>query len=553
MQRATSNLWTPIAALTLAVLLSFLAGPSRRASAMRLPAQESGSGQCKTHIEIPEKPTWLPEGNPSGDELKKGNSFVAHVWWTGDGDPRKLTVTIKPSGLKGQCLNKGEKSFPDYTIEAGFNPLWDLADAVPDYAGDQAMTATTKQRYPKDTKVPIKITSYDWGGRVDITAQAQGCDPVPEDMPLDTDKDTLPDRWEENQWFWNDRNPQNQMLDKYDTSRKDSGGIGVDDADKDMDVGWTGEEGPAGAARVHDELGDGFCTFDEYRGLFVKGKHYRFDELKTDIGAKAGVKGPALKNLFIHDPDDHIFASRFIQLHRFDVHVINADEMRTLEPGKAGVVNPNSERTPQQHAVWIQEAALQGDENGRVFGFAQSFSINAEPKPIQMSKPNMKYDTDNMTPRGHNLKDFQAYVVAHELGHKLSLEHPSKPIAEGNDQSRAYTEANYWVTAGNAGVSFVHVWVVVQELVDRKAGRPQTTYLSIFRPFTAVSGLNGKDTTQIHGDNHDARVMDIAFSPKPAAGTLWQHKGELMDSYHEHAKLQDKMPAAELKKEKLRN
>src|SRR5688572_9719319 len=163
----------------------------------------STGSSCTTHIDIPELPTWLPEGHIGGDEMQRGNTIEVIVWWEGGapGERKKLRVSLFPSRIPGMCLNSGEATLEDFTVEADLNPDWDLGPDL-SYSGPQSLEATTKSDYAAGEQVSVIVHAYDWRGFFSIEAKADECDPVSKDAPQDTDGDTLPDVYENMTFLW---------------------------------------------------------------------------------------------------------------------------------------------------------------------------------------------------------------------------------------------------------------------------------------------------------------------------------------------------------------
>ena len=247
--------------------------------------------------------SYLPQGDPGGFELFRGNTITVKVSWS-EGDPTithlqltanlELDDTVIGKARAGNCINSGEvdvgdhanELHPDWGIRAQGNGLWNLTGKEYDQLeGRPRLSATTKLSYPRNTPVSLTITSYDWGGWVRLRAGALGyatVENLPLNIPIDSDNDMLPDAWESKQKISNL-----------------SG-----DSDEDFD-----SRGPFGPQNnKHSQLGDGFSAFEEYRGAIVKGEHRRFDEMRNDgpknplfIGEGQEIGGPHVKDVFVID------------------------------------------------------------------------------------------------------------------------------------------------------------------------------------------------------------------------------------------------------------
>jgi hypothetical protein len=565
MHPVPSSRWVPLGALGIAIFFSFLGGPGARA-ALRLP-QASSTGSCVTRIRIPEIDTWLPRGDAGGDERLKGNALLVQVRWDpvdgSDGSSRKFKVQLQnPVPLRGSCGNKGKDSFPDYTLEQADNdPIWKIDEGIVPYAGVQNTVAETRSAYPPGEWVGIYVRSYDFGAWTRIQAEAVGCPPVTERIPKDSDSDTLPDAWERGKSFFDDAG---NVVD-FDIGSPTSHGEELD-AFNDRDGGFEIDPAPGAAQpllsrKVHAEPGDGFNAFAEYRGLFVQGVFHRLDELVNDGGEElpASDRGPKLKDVFIFDPDALVSdAGRALRTHGISYHRILQEEMGPAADA-AGVVAFN-DAEPLQHAVWIRSASL--TEAGRL-GRSNGHSVNGTPAPIDIDSDDIRSDADDIRvipgDITHLYEELRDWVVAHEIGHKLSLRHPLLDLALGVlPDPPTYDERLVWTEqVGQEDV--VASWSVVLRYKHR--GRPgeDPRYLLLSRIFTQAgtvrrAGIGTQEsTTQIHDRAHTCRSRFIVFrGPAPAGPILERHTGSLMDWTHEHTDLTPRLPSDERLKLKIK-
>ena len=514
---------------------------------------EEEEEECKTHLKIPAWITFLPEGHKGGDELLRGNKKTLLVKWTGEGDPKIITVTIKKGAFgwrKGQCLNKGKKEHPDYVfaqdnqVEKTF---WDIADGVPEYGVGMDLTAESRKPVPADETHAIVITSYDWGGACTIEARADDCEPDEKELPRDRDTDKLPDRWEAATFFWNDAA---QKIQSYNIGNPLTTGTGDLDGDTDLDVGFETRFRPrrrirtAFPSKIHDEVGDGFSAFEEYRGLFVQGGHFRMDELANDGGPTSRgrrARGTLLKNLFIHDPDSLIRPNRFLILHGIAFHRIKNDEM-SKDGDRAGVVNTNGENN--QRAVWIK---IDNTLPAGILANSQGNGVNAAPLPILINSDFIAIDAllqqslDGRTI--HTEDDLTDYNVAHELGHKFDLvpDHYFESYSAGLPQA-AFGTAKYWLAPDANNIRFWTVQEKVRFTPTGRVGFEELLFPSIDRRDVIEETRAGAEIVHIiNGVEHRVQVIQIklrgAGLPDPFVFLI--HKHDLMDWSHDHTSLPD--------------
>lgn len=553
------HLVVPAASLMLAVMLSVLAGPSRIASA-RLAMMATGG--CQTFMEIPQIETWLPRGNKNGIERKKGNSILVRLKWEPVGGhddvPKKFSFSLhNPPALKGICINKGKESLADYTLEAGDNPEWLIEEGIKEYEGDQNLAAVTRKAYPSGEWVDIVVRSYDFGAWTRVEGTAIGCPPVERRIPKDKDEDTLPDRWELGKQFFGD------------AAERISYSIGAKrtynnelDSESDRDGSWAvgGYEGGPLSLKIHDEPGDGFTAFEEYRGVFVQGEFYRMNQLENDGGLElpAGDRGPKLKDLFVYDPDDFIEdSSVMLRELGIAVHRIRKDEMSAETDAQgpvAGYVNFNSPGK-KQRAVWFERGGL-----GGLFGFSNGFSVNGDPKPIWISRNRiMEYSKEirlfgAAPPNPGVMEDL---TVAHELGHKLGLRHPATDVTESLIPPPQYSETAYWHT--DRFLAKVFRWALVERIEKTtlpgvEKWRPLSSLVDYPNPILGGNKTHNspEEVVPLHGMNHVAVVWNSDFV-NDFRGTqrLRRHLGVLMDSTMELAKLTPPMDPEKRKKIKV--
>lgn len=154
-----------------------------------------GGESCVTHIEETNR-RWLPDAVT--EFISTGNTKDFEVWFTGGDRPRHIVVRLRSTRHAGACNNYRTSEEwgrqRDIAIEPKRNTDWVIVDGY-QHLGRVALTV---KALPPDKRVTISVSSFDWGGTGAIVAQAEGCEPTAEiSFPRDTDRDGLPDVWED--------------------------------------------------------------------------------------------------------------------------------------------------------------------------------------------------------------------------------------------------------------------------------------------------------------------------------------------------------------------
>jgi len=575
----------PIGSFLLAMALSLLSGPAQRLAA-RVPQSMTGNPSCDTQLEIVDKDVYLPRGDEGGDELKKGNAFNARIKWEvtnghWDGTKRKFIVRLEGhSPLKGSCNNKGEKYLPDYVYEAGDNPLWKIEDGVPEYAGIQDRAMVTRDAYGPGEWVPIVVRSYDFGAWTKVVGSAEGCPEKQDRCPKDTDEETLPDLWELGKKFFDD----NGNVLEYSIASKNTY-AGEPDDTSDRDGGFN----PFGTdrvppwttpAKVHDELGDGFSAFEEYRGVFVQGKHYRMNELLNDCGPQVSpsYRGTLLKNVFVHDPDELIQKnSRVLPQHGVHFHRIKLDEMSVATADgnpAAGYVDDNS-LDRSQRAIFLKAQ----HPIPAAYGYTPDFSINGDIRPVLIDKQNIEFDSKDIEycvriilsrlevrSRHVDYDDLLNFTVAHEFGHKMSLKHNESELTNVPEPVPAYDNTVYWHETFPTGVRH---WTLIEFFMrDSTAfgemflfGKRKLLFNVLETTSDEAGGVSGDQMHlyfgqifEVHDRQHTPATRLMNFEGEGIVGPIQflPHKGTLMDARPEYNFLFKPLPADQRQKIKLK-
>ena len=218
--------------------------------------------------------TWLPLGNIA-NEGQRGNTYGLNVWWDGNFGTSKFKLSVRltlTSTWKGIAGNFGFNTNPDFRIEEGQNPAWDV-----DPGGQ---SATTKDPYAAKDKVKIVVSSFDFGGSTTVIGSSDNYylgDSDPKDVPKDDDFDSLPNVYE--RMFLFTLNPLSA----------DTDGNGIEDGVEDNDdlpkvtAGLPEPDLPAGAKTTLGVLGDGLVNWEEYRGFVAQRAHVRTNWKSKDF------------------------------------------------------------------------------------------------------------------------------------------------------------------------------------------------------------------------------------------------------------------------------
>lgn len=500
---------------------------------------------CTTHIDIPERATWLPEGHSGGDEMQRGNSIEVVVWWEG-GDPgqrKHLTVDLFPSHIPGMCLNSGSNVLDDFTIEGDVNPDWELGPDLP-YSGSQSLHAETKSDYAAGERVSVIVHCYDWRGFFTIQGVADECEPASSDAPQDTDGDTLPDAYEIQTFLWTTSgfripyNPNSRFSDP-------ASGVSDDLSDADLDVPPSGASGawlPPIVAR-HLVRGDGLTAWEEYSAVRI-GDQVKRTINWQDEGPNGAMGGPDVKEAWIHDEEANGLFKLFVPgnpyLTDFGVafHHLEAKNI-TADGDNAGFVKKHP-RGPKAQRVIRLHRADNKDKDAKL-GDAGEFQVGAVPVAI-----NVRKIQDKAADYGVASRDLADWVVAHEIGHKFSLEHNKRSLDKGAEPAVA-DRTNWW--EGKKGSAYF--WIPV---FKGKSGVQELDLFEDFDPGQAFKrdGVLKKPDDQkltLHTRDHEARIFSVTGVKGLAApkAKVESHEGNLMDPVPDPGEL------ANLKAQQLTN
>jgi len=256
--------------------------------------------------------TWLPDGGLLG----AGSMIKIKVRITEPkGAKGRITFRLRDvSTEKGWCLNYPgtADTKPDLRFNKNFGSkgIWTSADyleARTEEEVNEAVVAVQSLDYGAWGKLEAEV-------KVLVKGEEQTARAVYEKMgtdwlavPRDDNNNSIADAWEKSMRVQNV----------------------AGDADDDNDP-------------VSATPGDGFSAYEEYRGVFIRGKHTRLD--------------PKKKDLFIYDPDGLAENSSLKQVTRLDVHYIDVAEFR-LKGSPERAVNHYKGRhhVVDQSAIWVHK------------------------------------------------------------------------------------------------------------------------------------------------------------------------------------------------------
>ena len=218
--------------------------------------------------------TWVPEG--ASDESKPGNRLNIKASLRAKGGKplaasiavKKFTFTLeKRSKEPGVAMNwpvkkPDDEKKPDMKFEASENPTLSVT-------GEDGSVASTVKSAPEAT---ARLTSFDWGGWADLKVTAE----LPDGTVI---QGHIAGMEQEDSIRLPKRKDDSHIADAW--KKYMSGVCGRDLNDlKDED---DSENIPVGDGNK----GDGYTLYEEYRGFYEKGKHFR--------------ASPGKKKLFVHD------------------------------------------------------------------------------------------------------------------------------------------------------------------------------------------------------------------------------------------------------------
>ncbi|MEJ2146788.1 MAG: hypothetical protein P8020_16790, partial [Acidobacteriota bacterium] len=205
---------------------------------------------------------------------------------------------------------------------------------------------------------------------------------------------------------------------------------------------------PEGAAK-----GDGLSLYEEYRGLYVQGKHERFD--------------PQVKDLFVYDRDGLLQASCFEEAASpLRVHYVTEEEMNGgLHMTNYRIVNANHGRCHivDQHGLVVINDPGRSESWGQCHGPGKpgppvtaepyiSVYVNTIRQSLKTRYENYRQEIDQKLggPPGpgwfeDQVKGAVSMVAAHETGHGIGIEHHNKTQPPGPHSESVSPSAGDWI------------------------------------------------------------------------------------------------------------
>jgi hypothetical protein len=490
------------------------------------------SDSCSMEIDIPELPVWLPEGDADGNELLPGNRLQGTCTWKGSGPPRRISIRVSPSTEPGQSTNIGDADYEDYAFEELYNTaVWKLGDPLA-YPGTASLTMVTRQEIPAGQAVPFILSSYDWRGTCTVVAATLD-DPAcknQKDVPQDSDKDRLPDPYEALSALWT----AGRELKAYNPGAANSGGKGGKaDAESDDDLDHR-------SPPMQEQFGDGLTAFEEYGAIRVNGKVKRtYDQDNDGPGGDAG--GTHVKDAYLWDGGaaggNPLFHGDNLYLDDFKLiwHLMAAADMPT-----PGIVNKNGNGS--QRAVKLISADVK-DPNTRepLLGLAGALKWNVN---VHV-RINTTYIRDLSRKLDLPLKELLDWTVAHEIGHRLGLEHNKGSRTLTAEAPAPLDLTRCWPGKADAETKRVFLAVPAYREDGGKAvpletferTEPELMLAGVGPPHARKGATVGVETP---GD-HPALILSFTFTTPPQEGfVVWlqAHRINLMDPVPDPKELQ---------------
>lgn len=274
------------------------------------------------------------------------------------------------TGEPGYCMNAGDQTEEDLDLafsenQEGFDPPEQLEDP------EKGWVIQTEE---KEDSATVQIESYDRGAwakikaEVNISGEWEECEvklkgqtETTMTIPLDTNENYIADQWEKDNGTWGENQSPTQ------------------DTDNDPHT---------------SEDGDGFTTYEEYRGFEVKGEHERLN--------------PTKKEIFIYDKNNLLTGAAkeyFLQL-GLDIYLIDESE---FDDTRAVNFKQSQHSTGYQKCIILEYSdRLALHEAGVAYPFPGT--------PNYVSKVMINPQLEEM---GYERNK----TVAHELAHAVGIMH----------------------------------------------------------------------------------------------------------------------------------
>jgi hypothetical protein len=347
--------------------------------ASKPPAPEGESEDKPEEVEAAfkagEYESWVPKAGENEEDPGNILSIQARVYKKDKPDeqsPKKARFRFQLVGVsqeKGVCLNWPQPK----DLKGGYDLKFDPASNPDLEVAKDGLSATSKELSYSATAV---ITSYDWGGwgTVMVTAYPENSGTLSAHREEDKSKYDLSIPKDENN---------NHIADSW----EDANVAGSANADADDDML------PAGDGHQ----GDGFPTYEEYRGFRAKGVHIQTNPFQKDI--------------FVWDPSN--LGLGYFDQSGLTVHLVSAYEW-DFQSGDTNprVINFNRGNASMgaQHLLYLKNENMPG-----LYGLADGTGPGV-PKTCKAVK------IDVARCRATNEQELKC-TIAHELSHASNAWH----------------------------------------------------------------------------------------------------------------------------------
>jgi hypothetical protein len=227
-----------------------------------LEAREGAANVTDTWLPAPLSPTYPQQSTPTIPSVYQSSQVtVVATFKNPDGDPTPftsdVTFTLSPSTWEGVATNDTELYVGTPSNDFSFDP------------DDKTVLNQTVAAGPVPEEASVTLYTFDYGGQATIMVTTTDPDGNSVEgtttLPLDSDKDLLPDVWE------ND-------ISGFNAYNAKSFSAAIDDGQEDLDT-----------SASNTYIGDGLTNFLEYRGIILDDafgaftEHIRLDPWKKNL------------------------------------------------------------------------------------------------------------------------------------------------------------------------------------------------------------------------------------------------------------------------------